>query len=109
MSDVESQIKALLIADQNCEGRVLGSTVRDIALLLRPKPESDDVLVERAHCAAAMEAVLIRLGKIATHEIDGVACVDATAFLIEKRRLSNAIESVKLGLHCAHTQTVDRA
>lgn len=99
MTEIERQITALLQADQNCEGRVLGSTVRDIALLLQPKPESGDVLLERAHCVAAMQAVHIRLGKIARHELDGLDLIDGAAFQVEQRRLAEAIETVRLGLH----------
>lgn len=102
MSDhLTSQITRLLQDDQNCEGRVLNSTVQAIALLLQPKPESGDVLEERAACAEQMHRVLTRIAAIEVERIGDKSFVPAEALLTERRRFAQAIESMQLGLHRA--------
>lgn len=99
MTDLELRIVDLLRGDQNCQGNVLNSTVRDIALLLQPRPESRGVIKERAACVAALEPRLAELQAIHCHEIDGLTLVDGAAFVIERRRLAAALEGLRLGLH----------
>jgi hypothetical protein len=90
---IEGRISKLLGEDKVCMGRVSTATVRQLALEFARDPEPDgDVLAERAACLAVMQACHDRMDA----QFDGVG--DGRAAL-EARRLGEAMESIRLGLH----------
>lgn len=95
LAAIEARVRQLLTADPVCQGKVSATTIHALALEFARDPAPDsDVLAERAACLALMQAAQARL--------DG-ADSNVPVGPLEARRLGEAIESVRQGLHRMET------
>ena len=82
-----ARIRSLIARDKLGNGAVSASTVTEIALMLRPAPDPEDTLAERAAVVALLRPMLgrwITEGEIPRTEVT---------------RFDEALNSIMLGLH----------